>query len=143
MPDKAAMPASDPNIDSTLNEQRKFECPEHFRQNAHIKSLEEYDRIYRESVEQPEKFWGRIASELHWFKKWDKVLDWNHPWAKWFTGGEIQSFLQLPRPPRADSAQEQSRHHLGERTRRSPHHYLSAIASRSTEIRQRPEVARS
>jgi acetyl-CoA synthetase len=89
MPDKATMPASDPNIDSTLNEQRKFECPEHFRQGAHIKSAEEYDRIYRESVEQPEKFWGRIASELHWFKKWDKVLEWNHPWAKWFTGGEI------------------------------------------------------
>ena len=50
---------------------------------------EEYDRIYRESVEQPEKFWGRIAAELHWFKKWDKVLEWNHPWAKWFIGGQI------------------------------------------------------
>src|SRR5438105_2678894 len=77
------------NIDSTLNEQRKFECPDHFRQQAHIQSLEEYERIYRESVEQPEKFWGRIAEELHWFKKWSKVLEWNNPWAKWFVGGQI------------------------------------------------------
>ena len=28
-------------------------------------------------------------NELHWFKKWDKVLEWNHPWAKWFVGGQI------------------------------------------------------
>src|SRR3989442_818225 len=52
-------------------------------------SVEEYERIYRESVEQPEQFWGRIAEELHWFKKWDKVLEWNCPWAKWFSGGQI------------------------------------------------------
>jgi len=77
------------DIDSILHEDRKFECPEQFRQHAHIKSLEEYERIYRESVEQPEKFWGGIAEELHWFKKWDKVLEWQNPWAKWFVGGQI------------------------------------------------------
>jgi acetyl-CoA synthetase len=87
MADKATTPHS--NIHSVLQEDRKFECPEHFRQQAHVKSLEDYDRIYRESVEQPEKFWGRIAEELHWFKKWDKVLEWNHPWAKWFVGGQL------------------------------------------------------
>src|SRR5436309_2732824 len=87
MADKATTPHS--NIHSVLQEDRKFECPEHFRQQAHIKSLEDYDRIYRESVEQPEKFWGRIAEELHWSKKWDKVLEWNHPWAKWFVGGQL------------------------------------------------------
>jgi len=74
MPDKASATQTATHIDSILQEQRKFECPEHFRQQAHIKSLEEYERIYRESVEQPEQFWGRIAEELHWFKKWDKVL---------------------------------------------------------------------
>ena len=77
------------NIDSTLQEQRKFECPEQFRQQAHIKSLEEYERIYKESVENPEKFWAKIAEELHWFKKWDKVLEWKTPWAKWFVGGQL------------------------------------------------------
>ena len=43
-------------FDSILQEQRKFEPSEEFRRNAHIKSAEEYERIYRESVEQPEKF---------------------------------------------------------------------------------------
>src|SRR5260370_5187978 len=108
MADKATMP--DTSIDSVLQEQRKFECPDHFRQGAHIKSADEYERIYRESVEQPEKFWGRIASELHWFKKWDKVLEWSHPRAKWFSGGLEKPFPyflcsplatppQHPKPP--------------------------------------------
>src|SRR5437016_9489402 len=77
------------NIDSVLQEQRKFECPEQFRQHAHIKSLEDYERIYKESVENPEEFWAKIAEELHWFKKWDKVLEWKTPWAKWFVGGQL------------------------------------------------------
>src|SRR2546422_5401803 len=89
MPDKASATQAATHIDSILQERRKFECPEHFRQQAHIKSLEEYERIYRESVEQPEQFWGRIAEELHWFKKWDNVLEWNCPWAKWFSGGQF------------------------------------------------------
>ncbi len=78
-----------PHIDSTLDEQRKFECPSEFSQKAHLKSLAEYEVLYKESVEEPEKFWGRAAEELHWFKKWDKVLEWKTPWAKWFVGGQI------------------------------------------------------
>jgi acetyl-CoA synthetase len=81
--------AQGPNIDSILNEQRKFDPPAEFSKHAHIKSLEEYERLYQESVDDPDKFWSRIASELHWFKKWDKVLEWNCPWAKWFVGGQI------------------------------------------------------
>src|SRR6201997_685629 len=89
MADKATLPIPTTSIDSILQEQRKFKPPEEFRKRAHIKSLDEYLRIYRESIEQPEKFWGRIAEELHWFRKWDKVLEWNCPWAKWFVGGQI------------------------------------------------------
>ena len=89
MADKVVSPSSGSSVDSVLHEQRKFECPDHVREQAHVKSLEEYERIYRESVEQPEIFWARIAEELHWFKKWDKVLEWNSPWAKWFLGGQI------------------------------------------------------
>jgi acetyl-CoA synthetase len=81
--------ASQPNIDSVLTEHRVFECSEEFRSKAHIRSMDEYDRLYKEAETNPEKFWGEIASQLHWFKPWDKVLDWNCPWAKWFTGGEI------------------------------------------------------
>ena len=78
-----------PNIDSTLDEQRKFECPQDFAQNAHLKNLAEYEALYKESIEAPDKFWARAAEELHWFKKWDKVLEWKSPWAKWFVGGQI------------------------------------------------------
>src|SRR6267143_6222690 len=87
MADKATLP-TDTSIDSFLQEDRKFECPQHFSEKAHVKTLEEYEHLYKESVEQPEKFWAGIADELHWFKKWDRVLEWNAPWAKWFVGGQ-------------------------------------------------------
>src|SRR6202043_2742140 len=77
------------HIDSTLDEQRSFPPPAEFSQKAQIKSLAEYEALYKESIEQPEKFWGRAAEELHWFKKWDKVLEWKAPWAKWFVNGQL------------------------------------------------------
>jgi len=81
--------ATQVNIDSTLDEQRSFAPSAEFSQKAQIKSLAEYEALYKESVEQPETFWARAADELHWFKRWDKVLEWKAPWAKWFVGGEI------------------------------------------------------
>jgi acetyl-CoA synthetase len=80
---------SQSNIDSILKESRVFEPPEQFSQQAHIKSLEDYKRIYREAETDPDKFWADIATHLHWFRTWDDVLDWQPPWAKWFTGGHI------------------------------------------------------
>jgi acetyl-CoA synthetase len=76
------------NIDSILQENRKFEPPAEFSRNAHIKSLEEYEKIYKHAAENPEDFWAGIAKELHWFKPWTKVLEWDAPWAKWFVGAE-------------------------------------------------------
>jgi acetyl-CoA synthetase len=76
-------------IDSVLKEARVFDPPGTFSAGAHIKNLAEYEAAYREAAERPEEFWGRIAGELHWFKPWDKVLDWDAPWAKWFKGGLI------------------------------------------------------
>jgi acetyl-CoA synthetase len=89
MAEKATAVPHNTSIDSVLQEQRSFPPPPEFSRQAHIKSLEDYDRIYKESVENPEKFWAGIARELHWFKPWDKVLEWNAPWAKWFIGGQI------------------------------------------------------
>jgi acetyl-CoA synthetase len=75
------------NIESTLEERRVFPPPADFAAKARIGSRAEYDTLYRESIDNPEAFFGRMAGELHWFKKWDKVLDWQVPDAKWFVGG--------------------------------------------------------
>jgi acetyl-CoA synthetase len=80
---------SQSNIDSILKESRVFATPEEFSRSAHIKSLEQYEQLYREAESDPEKFWAAIASELHWFRAWDRVLEWEAPWAKWFVGGQI------------------------------------------------------
>jgi acetyl-CoA synthetase len=77
------------DIDSTLRENRVFPPPPEFSASAHIKSLAEYEALYKQSIEDPEKFWAGVAGELHWFKPWDKVLEWNLPSAKWFVGGEM------------------------------------------------------
>jgi len=77
------------NIDSILTEKRSFSPPPEFSKSAHIKSREEYDKICARAAADPEGFWADIARELHWFKPWDKVLEWNSPWAKWFLGGKI------------------------------------------------------
>ena len=75
-------------IESSLQEQRVFPPPPHFAAEAKINSLDDYNRLYRESIDDPEQFWGRAAEELHWFKKWDRVLHWKVPHAKWFVGGQ-------------------------------------------------------
>ncbi len=56
-----------------------------------IKSLEQYHQEYQKSVEDPEGFWGAIAENFQWRKKWDKVLDWNftEPKIEWFAGGKL------------------------------------------------------
>jgi acetyl-CoA synthetase len=77
------------DIDSTLRENRLFPPPPEFSAKAHIKSLEQYEALYKQSIEDPEKFWAEAAEDLHWFKRWDKVLDWNLPLAKWFVGGKL------------------------------------------------------
>ena len=71
-------------IESTMQENRVFPPPKEFASKARIHSRAEYDKLWKESIEHPEKFWGRIAGELHWMKPWDRVLEWNAPNAKWF-----------------------------------------------------------
>jgi acetyl-CoA synthetase len=82
--------SAEKNIESVLTERRLFDPPAEFSKQAHLKSMAEYETLYRESLESPDTFWPRMASELHWFKKWDQLLDWSTPpFAKWFVGGKI------------------------------------------------------
>ncbi|HEV2709262.1 MAG TPA: acetate--CoA ligase [Edaphobacter sp.] len=84
-----ASSAEHTNLDSTLRENRVFVPPAEFAAKAHVKSLEQYEAMYRRSVEQPEEFWAEAASELDWFAPWTKVLDGEGKDAKWFVGGKL------------------------------------------------------
>ncbi len=80
---------SDKSIESVLHEDRVFNPPSASDVGASmwlISSLDQYHRMHQESIDSPDLFWGRVANELHWFKKWDTVLEWNAPDAKWFNG---------------------------------------------------------
>ena len=80
---------SNHDIDSTLRENRVFPPSPEFSAQAHIKSLAQYEALYKRSIEDPEGFWADAAKELHWFKTWDKVIEGNFPSAQWFTGGKL------------------------------------------------------
>jgi acetyl-CoA synthetase len=81
--------APNQNIESTLTESRSFPPPKEFSEKAIIGSAVEYEKLRARASADPEGFWADIARELHWFKPWDKVLEWEVPWAKWFLGGKI------------------------------------------------------
>jgi acetyl-CoA synthetase len=71
-----------------LLEVEKFPPPEEFRASAVVQD----PAIYEEAERDPEAFWAKQADELHWFEKWDQVLDWsNPPFAKWFLGGKLNA----------------------------------------------------
>lgn len=75
-----------------MDEKRTFPPSKDFSEKAHIKSMAEYQALYKRSVDDPEGFWAEMAEKnLTWFKKWDKVLDYdfNKPYIKWFSGGKL------------------------------------------------------
>jgi len=79
---------SQENITSVMDEKRVFQPNKEFTKSANIKSMAQYKKMYKESILNPEKFWGDVAGELHWFKYWTKVKQWNPPHAKWYIGGK-------------------------------------------------------
>ncbi|MCK5439350.1 MAG: acetate--CoA ligase [Gemmatimonadetes bacterium] len=80
-----------PHIDTMLQEERRFPPPTEFAARAHIGSIEEYEQLYRESIDDPETFWTRMAAELDWIEPWQRLLDWEPPFARWFVGGKLNA----------------------------------------------------
>lgn len=72
-------------IADLLREERTLPPPPAFRSHAHVRD----EGIYAEAERDPEAFWARFAAELEWSRKWDRVLDWQPPHAKWFVGGRL------------------------------------------------------
>jgi acetyl-CoA synthetase len=57
-----------------------------YKQNAWVR---DYSWTYREFFSNPDEFWENIARELDWFKPWDRVREWNYPYAKWFVNAKL------------------------------------------------------
>ncbi len=74
-------------IESVLHEERRFSPPASFRTSARIGDPATYQELYRRSLDEPDAFWSEVASELHWFRRWDAVHEWEEPFARWFPGG--------------------------------------------------------
>ncbi|MDH4081401.1 MAG: acetate--CoA ligase [Nitrospira sp.] len=70
-------------IETLLKASRTYHPTAKTRDAAYIK---DYETEYQKSIADPEAFWSNEAKQLEWFTPWDKVLDWDYPWAKWFVG---------------------------------------------------------
>lgn len=81
--------SAEKHITSTLQETRRFEPSVEFRSKAHVRSMEQFRKMSKEAEKDPVAFWEKQAKELEWFKMWKKGLEWKHPFAKWFVGGNI------------------------------------------------------
>ena len=73
------------DIEVLLQENRKFPPAEAFTREALVRSRALYD----EAAADHEQFWARRAAELEWMRPWDRVLEWDPPFAKWFVGGKV------------------------------------------------------
>jgi acetyl-CoA synthetase len=72
-------------FENLLHEDRRFEPSAEFRAQANVRD----ESMYESAARDREGFWAAQAEQLHWFRKWDKVLEWNPPFAKWFVGGKL------------------------------------------------------
>jgi acetyl-CoA synthetase len=79
------------DIESVLNEARRFPPPAEFSRKAWIKSAAEYEELCSRAERDPDGFWGECAKALSWFVPFERVLDWELPFAKWFVGGKLNA----------------------------------------------------
>ena len=80
------------NIQSTLQETRSFPPTAEFAKQANISTEAQYQQMFEQAKNDPATFWGDLADKnLHWFKKWDHVIQGQMPETKWFVGGKINA----------------------------------------------------
>jgi acetyl-CoA synthetase len=75
------------SISSLLQEHRIFHPSNQFSENANIGSMESYARMRQIANQDPLTHWNEQANKIHWFSKWETILDWNYPHAQWFKEG--------------------------------------------------------
>ena len=74
-------------LSALLQETRKFKPSTDFTKQANIQD----PAVFETAAKDPESFWAGFAEKLQWDRKWDKVLDWQPPNAKWFVGGKLNA----------------------------------------------------
>jgi acetyl-CoA synthetase len=79
---------SDGQLATVMQESRRFAPPAEFAARAKIGSMAAYEALWNEAAADIEAFWGKLAAELHWFRPFERVLDWQEPDARWFVGGQ-------------------------------------------------------
>jgi len=72
-------------FEALLQEDRRFAPPPEFAAAANVKDAS----LYEQAAQDREGFWAAQAERLHWFRRWDRVLEWNPPFAQWFVGGRL------------------------------------------------------
>jgi len=82
---------SSANIQSVLCENRRFPPPADFARQAHISTEDQYQQMWNRAKDDPAGFWGDLANQLHWFKKWDQVIQGSMPDTQWFVGGKLNA----------------------------------------------------
>jgi acetyl-CoA synthetase len=76
-------------FDPHILDEKAVPPPAEFSRRAHVKSLDEYRKLYERADRDPEGFWAEQAKLLDWFEQPKRTLEWNPPHAKWFVGGKL------------------------------------------------------
>ncbi len=127
-----------PDIDSVLKEHRVFPPPAEFASAAHVRSLADYERLYQQSIDDPERFWARHRRRARTGSTpWTRVLDWKPPDAKWFVGGTTNLAYNCLDRHLDHLAPQQGGDHLGGRAGRRARAHLRRAAPRGVPVRRR------
>ena len=97
-------------IEALLQERRTFEPPEEFARQANANDRSMYETAERD----PDAWWESQARELEWSETWDKVLEWNPPYHRWFAGGKLNASYNCIDRHLADNADRVAYHWIGE-----------------------------
>jgi acetyl-CoA synthetase len=81
------MSSTEPALDSLLQEDRTFPPPPEFAARANARDA----AVYARAEADPEAYWAEWAERLDWSRRWDRVLEWEPPYAKWFVGGKLNA----------------------------------------------------
>ena len=108
-----------------------------------ISSFEGYQEAWKKSVEDPEGFWGEVASHFQWKKPWDKVLDWNFkdPSVEWFKGAELNITENCIDRHLADKANQPAI--IWEPNDPNDHHRMLTYAQLHTKVNQFANVLKN